>query len=97
MSQVLTSAGYQDSMRDLWALRCLELERLLRAGFGALFFDVDAVWQTDLRVLLGTTGTAAPGQRAGQQQAAYAYDVLASRGSFPNDVSRVREICRLAS
>ena len=98
---VLKSEGHSDHMRDLWALRVLELRQLLRAGYGALFFDVDAVWQADLRDAryLGThpAGTGSDDEKISKNgsssvsssRIAHAYDVVASRGSFPNDVGNV--------
>ena len=35
-------------MKGLWAVRVLEAEQLLQAGYGAIFFDADAVWQSDV-------------------------------------------------
>ena len=32
------------AMRDLWAVRVLEAERLLEAGYGAIFFDADGTF-----------------------------------------------------
>ena len=94
---VLKSVGHSDHMRDLWALRVLELRQLLRAGYGALFFDVDAVWQADLRHArylgthsAGTSNENGNNRRTGSTGSSsgivHAYDVVASRGSFPNDV-----------
>jgi hypothetical protein len=108
----------------------VELNLLLSAGFGALCFDVDAVWQTDVRKLIGAVyaarGVVAGGGKSktsnldsaakrrnrrallvarvsnhdrgsvnggagvsgGGGSWTYSYDVVASRGSFPNEVGK---------
>lgn len=69
-----TAGGAGDKMTGLWERRVIEAAKLLRRlKIGALFFDADAVWQRDLRETMRLPG----------------FDVVASRGTFPNDISRV--------
>jgi len=101
-SSLLSANGDGAAMTELWQRRVVEINRLLSAGFGALCFDVDAVWKSDARSLLGitrpslsaaprvtSTAAAADTDTDGSDSVgswSYKYDVVASRGSFPNPI-----------
>ena len=72
-------------MRQLWAVRVLEAEKLLAAGHGAIFFDADAIWQTDVVTLLTAMSTEATETNTATPPP----DVVASRGRFPHNIEKV--------
>ena len=100
---LLSAGGNGGAMSHLWALRVLQLRKLLAAGYGALFYDVDAVWKQDIRrshlgIVIAAAAVSPPSGEDGIAAATAAtattapsttfqYDVVASRGSFPNDAS----------
>ena len=103
--------AHGDRVHNIWAVRVQQLQQLLQAGYGALFFDADVIWQADLRHtrILGTPLVALGSKIGGSRNTSssfsanrsnkrdgvrsdgwsdprFAFDVVASRGSFPNDV-----------